>query len=68
MMTLEQRQEAASDVSATLMDWFPTLTGLECERIAKLAVAACDRALMGCISNPPESAADLLRYDGDADA
>lgn len=45
MMTLEQRQDAAQDVTATLMDWFPNLTGFECERIAKLAVAACDRAV-----------------------
>lgn len=43
-MTLEQRQEAVRDVTATIMDWFPNLTGFECERIAVLAVAACDRA------------------------
>jgi hypothetical protein len=45
-MTFDQRHAAVEEVAATLMDWFPSLGGLECERIAVLAVAACDRHII----------------------
>jgi hypothetical protein len=61
MSTLEERQEAVRDVTATIMDWFPNLTGFDCERIAKLAVAACDRA---CNSFTPETGSEVHQFDG----
>lgn len=41
------RQQAVQAVTATLMDWFPHLAGMECEVVAKLAVAACERHIDG---------------------
>jgi hypothetical protein len=45
MSTVEERQEAAADLEATLRDWFPTLDASTVHQVAVLAIAAYDRAV-----------------------